>query len=169
MAFQYWTLVVEVIGSLGIMVTLVYLAIQLRQSTRQTLSENLEAAVTKYVGAATEMMKTEEDTDFLRRALNDYNGLSANQQARFYAWAVELMRGFEAISIKHRNALIDTNYFVEVQKLVIAWISCPGFTRMWHEVLKDLLPRRTREELEEALRAHKVPSAIELYPFLQLN
>lgn len=177
MTIQYWTLIVELIGSLGVMVTLLYLAIQMRQSTKQTLSENLELAVTKYVNAAIAMMRTEEDADFLRKALNDYNGLGANQKARFFAWTIDLLRGYEAIAIKHRNALIDTRYFGFAREQLVAWITCPGFQELWNEILRDSMPERTRDEIEGALQSRKTKPvtavfgkpATEFYSFLRFD
>ena len=168
MSIEYWTLIVEVIGSLGVMVTLLYLAIQMRQNTKQTFAENTEAAVTKYIDAAMELMRNEDDADFLRRALHDYNGLSPTQKTRFYAWAVNLLRGFEAIAIKHRSGLIDSEYFVAVQKLLASWIACPGLAELWSEA-KEFVPERTVEEIEFALRTYEVKPVTESWSFLQLT
>lgn len=68
--------VAELVSAIAVIVSLLYLAFQIRQTARQTSAENLQSTVDRWVGAQTTVMRTEEGTDFLRHAMHHYHELS---------------------------------------------------------------------------------------------
>ncbi len=70
----------EFIGSIAVVITLIYVARQLRQSLEASQTEGLNKALEVHVGQIAEMTATAEAADFFRRFCVDFHSLSLNEK-----------------------------------------------------------------------------------------
>lgn len=150
MNWQAFSGIAQIISAVAVVGSVVYLAIQIRQTRQQDVSENLQSTVDRWVTALTSAMRSEDDADFLRRALNDYESLSPPQVARLQAFMLDVVAPFQAIHGKHQSGLIDRRHWETVKTDLAAWFKCPGMLALWQEA-KFAYPPYLVEEIDRAI------------------
>ena len=160
--------VAEMISAAAVVISLVYLAVQLRHTARQTTADNLQATVERWVGALTSAMRSEEDADFLRRALHDYAALSPPQKARLHTFMLDLVAPFQAIHAKHESGLVDPRFWETIRVDMAAWFKCPGMLSLWEEA-KFAYPPYLVEEIDRAIEEHQGQPFTETASYLHLD
>lgn len=158
--------VAEIVSAVAVVISLVYLAIQIRQTRRQTAAENLQSAVEQWAGASTSAMRSENDADFLRRALRNYNALSPPQIARLHTFMLDLVVPFQAIHAKYENGLVDPRLWETIRSDMAAWLKCPGMPALWREA-KDAYPPYIVQEIDLAIEQHEGKPFSETAPYLR--
>jgi len=166
MNWQAIGVVADIVSAIAVVGSLIYLAIQLRQNTRQSRADNVQASVERWIEANVSPMRSEESADFLRRALNDYSVLSIPQRARLNAFLLELTSAFQAMYVKHRSGLLDAELYATCRTDVAGYLKCPGLAELWSEV-KFSFPPDLCSELDAAIDAHQGPPFTETLPYLR--
>ncbi len=75
----------EFVGGAAVLVTLVYLAVQIRQTKDLAVLESARSTSKDYTAFLFQLMNPDH-MELFRRGLNDFNGLSENDQARLHVW-----------------------------------------------------------------------------------
>ena len=75
--------IAETIGVFGVIVTIGYLAIQVRQSNRQDAVHGVQAAVKEFVNAYAAVTTDEISAENFRAGLNQFDDLTRNEKAIF--------------------------------------------------------------------------------------
>jgi hypothetical protein len=94
MSLSDWGVVAEIIASKGVLVTLVYLAIQIHQSIRQIKSRGLQAAIENFLHNFDKTTETGVGAEIFRKGLNDFDSLTASDQGCFHTKMHSLLHGF---------------------------------------------------------------------------
>src|SRR5262245_18122032 len=134
MDWQLIGVVSDTVNAAAVVISLVYVAIQIRNTRQQTTSDNLQATVQLWVEAQASLTRSEQDADFLRHALHNYGELSTGQIARFHTFLAELVLPFQAIHSKHESELIDPRFWETVRADMAGWFKCLGMLSLWKEV-----------------------------------
>jgi len=160
--------IAEIVSATAVVISLVYLAVQIRYTARQTTADNLQSTVDRWVGALTTAMRSEEDADFLRRALRDYDALSPPQKAKLHTFMLDLVMPFQAIHAKHEGGLVDTRLWETIRHDMAAWFKCPGMLSLWEEA-KFPYPPYLVEEIDAAIEEHQGRPFTDTLPYLRLD
>ena len=166
MNWQAIGVVADIVSAIAVVGSLIYLAIQLRQNTRQSRADNVQASVERWIEANVSPMRSEESADFLRNALNDYSVLSIPQRARLNAFLLELTSAFQAMYVKHRSGLLDAELYATVRFNIGGYLKCPGLAALWSEV-KFAFPRDLCREIDAAIEAHQGSPYTETLPYFR--
>ena len=120
----------EFVGGFAVLVTLIYLAVQLRQGVQLNRSASIRTFMQEYNGTLA-WTKEPGFTKLLRHGSKDFDGLSRNDQARVAAWLEQVLRtgyaGF-VTDPKGENPvthLVDTTFATLVR--------LPGFQQWWRQ------------------------------------
>ena len=116
----------EFVGAIAVVATLGYLAVQIRHSTVQARSEALRNATSTWVSQQRSAFATEQHTDFMRRALNDYCSLTADEKGRFFGVLLGYISPFADIYDKHRSGLMDEETFRAIEDAFANVVTSPG-------------------------------------------
>jgi hypothetical protein len=168
MNWQAIGIVAEIVSAVAVVISLVYLAIQIRQTRQQASTDNLQSTVDRWVGALISAMRSEEDADFLRHALHNYDELSVPQMARLHAFMMDLVAPFQAIHTKHESGLIDPRLWETIRTNMAGWFRCPGMLALWQQS-KSAYPPYLVEEIDAAIEAHEGRPFTETLPYLRLD
>ena len=159
MTIQDWGALGEIIGALAVVLSLVYLAIQIRQNNRQlahsakaheisTLEQNIEAA-----NRARELMiLNPEVADLFLRGLNGMEGLDRNERFRFDLLMRNTMNSLQGAYQKHLAMGGDPKDFEKVGSLIDSIIGNPGARRWIASVEADWRPQ-FREYVDQRIAA----------------
>ena len=83
------------------------------------------------VSVLTAATQSDEDTDFLRHALDGYESLSPSQIARLHTFVLDLVAPFQAVHGKQHSGLIDPRLWETLRTDLAGWFKCPGMLAIW--------------------------------------
>lgn len=140
MSIQDWGAIGEIVGAIAVVASLIYLAVQIRQNTRQ-ISHSLEttklAAFEQNVESgnrARELFVTDpEIAELFLKGLADYAGLEATEKFRCNMLFRNLFSSIQGGYIRQLTIGGDPGGFEGVQKTLDRLVKNPGI----HEWLED--------------------------------
>ncbi len=106
MSIQDWGAVGEIVGAIAVVVTLLYLAGQIRQNTQVARSAARQAITQGATDFARNLTESGELTDLLHRSL-DGQALEPNEMLRVQAFFYMTMRQYENIHYQHLSGMLD--------------------------------------------------------------
>ena len=123
----------EVTGALVVLLTLIYLAIQLRQNTNQLKAAAREATQKEFNDLRLLIFGNREVAHLYRTGLDDLDNLDETDKLRFIAWYDHIMSGFEGLyeRIKDGTMEHDAN---SMEKQIARFISSKGGRESWIEI-----------------------------------
>ncbi len=93
----------EILSSIAIVVTLVYLAIEIRQNTNALYAQSRQSVLT---AAQTELFVTVEHPELLLDVVQE-EPLTPAEQVKIGAWLAAAMRAREFSWLQYRDGIID--------------------------------------------------------------
>ena len=87
----------ELTGAVGVIASLFYLAIQIRQNTRSVRASSFHAVVTNLSNFSGGLGRDADGADVWIRGQRDFQALNPKEQARFVLLAISLFRNYENI------------------------------------------------------------------------
>ena len=159
-------LLVEVIGAVGIVVSLVYLAIQVRQNTNQAIATNLKAALDRWMDVTSGMHRTEEDVSLIRRALNDFEALSKDQKGVVTGHLLQLIAAYHSIMELHNRQLINPEVFATASESMAGYLKCPG-GRQWWNTVRFNTPKDLVTQLDRVIEESEIQPFTETLPHIR--
>ncbi len=122
--------VAETLGAIGVILTLIYLATQLRQNTRAlklnaeqyAVSENIENSI----GIA-----TSELPSLITRACMDLAQLNDDEIARFGFWANGTLRAWQHQHLLYSEDNLSAESWESSEKLMKSFLATDGFQQYW--------------------------------------
>jgi len=154
MTIQDWGALGEIIGAVAVVVSLIYLAIQIRQNTRQ-ISQSIESmrlnAFERNVESGNrirELMILNPDVaDLAARGTSDYLALSGTDKMRFELLISNILSGMQGAYVRHISLGGDDASFDGSLRVLDSLLARPG-VREW---LKTAEPD-WRPEFDELVR-----------------
>ena len=142
----------EVLGSIAVVITLVYLAVQIRQNTQS----NRTAAIQTMAGQDSTWLSTiaqdSELADIVSRGWRDFSALSEVERARFLAIMSQLCRQYDSQLHLWRDGAIPDPLWAASERTLVLCLSQPG-AREWWAGARSLYSEQFQELVEDRLRA----------------
>ena len=96
MSIQEWGAISEMVGAIAIIVSLIYVGVQLRQNTQATRVNTSQAFVQTVGGIMGHQIQEPEFRDIYWRGLAGLSNLHGSELAAFGGWTAQLLREFES-------------------------------------------------------------------------
>jgi hypothetical protein len=133
--------VAELIGAVGVIVSLIYLGNQVRQNTRAMRSATSQELLTSYNSLTEFQMTSEYGADLYHRlALGKWESVSAAEAAAYRVFIVKLLRVFEHAYIQNRAGLLAEDVWTGWRNQIAVSLAMPAFQVAWKPVRKLLSP-----------------------------
>lgn len=155
----------EVIGAVGVIVSLVFVGLELRQSNLLAASESLREGTQYWLQAYDESIGSEESTAFWRRGLNDYVGLSKDEKGRFYATFFRYVGAFDTLHDQYEAGLLREETYRSIARSYYSLVKMPGVQQMMREMEIYLAPHLLDPAHNEALSG--LEDDLAPWPFLE--
>jgi hypothetical protein len=123
--------IAEIIGGLGVIVSLVYLAIQIRKNTEAERTSTYQAVVSDFGALNNTMASSPELSHLFVQAMENYHQLSSDEKARISQIFFQTFRYFENMYYQHRKGYLDEEVWVGWKRLMLTYFSRPGFQAWW--------------------------------------
>ncbi|MDX1500155.1 MAG: hypothetical protein R3176_09675 [Woeseiaceae bacterium] len=134
MTIQDWGAIGELIGAVAVVVSLVYLAVQIRQNTAQ-ISHSIEAsrvaALERNVVAANRLRELiilhPEVADLLLEGLKGFRALGERERLRFEFLVRNILAEFQGAYIRHVSTSNDPAHLAGMAATLDRMLESPGF------------------------------------------
>ena len=119
----------ELIGASAVFISLVYLAVQIKNSKRSDqiiAASQAASAVDEWIG---QIVRDGELHDLYRRGLSEYESLSREEKSRFAMLIMQFLRSTETIWLHRQMDTIDTDYWFSVESSIARIVGSFGGIR----------------------------------------
>ena len=121
----------EIIGAVAVVVSLVYLAVQVRQNTRAQRTENFSRALDRIAAIQSSLSGDSETAVVVAKGVVDPENLTPRERIRF-TWAMyELFGAFEFIFLASRETAIPEEVWERWSSAGAWWLALPGVQVWW--------------------------------------
>jgi len=134
----------QLIGSLAVVLSVLYLALQVYQSTRVAKLAMQDAASTALRDVTKPFMENAELERIWRVGVEDISALSVEERSRFFHAAYQFLKAFETIHFHYVYGLMDRDLWESWHGLLRHYIVAPGLAHYW-KVRPELFSRRFRD------------------------
>ena len=121
----------ELVAAIATVLTLGYLAIQLRQNTRALRSQTFQQSSMDMSLTANAISSDGELAEIVVKASNGIGVLSPEERVRFHFWMLVAIRRFEAIYVQGVYGSIDPIRIEGFEKSIITLLSSGGPLEWW--------------------------------------
>jgi len=143
----------EFISGLAVVVTLVYLAIQIRHNTRAVRSSMHQDMVESTLRIAESVSDNADIAGIVLKAEEGYDDLTEEELIRFEAYAERVFSNFESVFYSYRNSMLEEDLWESWESSYLVDISRVSMRRFWHEE-RPLHLRDYMDFIEQHYRTH---------------
>jgi len=157
----------EFLGGLGVIVSLVYLAVQVRESSSSQRSENYARSLERMASMQQLFARDEMFTKLFNQGLVAPEQLSVTDRIRF-TWAItELLGNLEYMFFQARQGSIPLELWARWEVTLKWWLTFPGVRATWHARPTPFTPAFTKcvEQCIASGYQPETPGAWEAYLF----
>src|SRR5437762_13204709 len=122
----------QLIGSIAVVFSVLYLAIQVHRSTRVAKVAAQDAAAAAVRDVTNTFMENADMARIWRTGLENLDSLSAEDQARFFHAAHQFLKALETIHYHYANDLMDEQLWLGWQELLRHYIASSGMAHYWN-------------------------------------
>ena len=159
----------QLVSSIAVVLSVLYLAIQLRSSTRVARVAAMDAAAAALRDVTKPFMENAELGRVWRTGLENFGSLSADDQARFFHAAHQFLKAMETIHFHYVYGLLDAQLWEGWRELLRHYVATPGldyylslrgavFSRRFCKFVSELEPVTERFTVANLLGTAEPPS-----------
>ncbi|MFH1764670.1 MAG: hypothetical protein ABIF09_10805 [Gemmatimonadota bacterium] len=141
----------ELVGALGVIVSLVYLAKQMQQNTTSVRAASFNSMVQNSLRLLEHSFIDSEFAHFLHRAENDPSALSPEEKVRWDSYMTAVYRHFGNLVYQHRVGALDQEMWESYERTLVNHLRVPSW-RAWFEQNTALFSKSLVEHVERSPR-----------------
>jgi len=149
----------EIIGALGVILTLAYLAVQVRQNTVEVRSGQTQDLITANSEANYFMASDKEVADIMLRGMISRNDLSDSDQFRFNVFWFAAYNRFDFAYHQYSRGRLDPELWEKMDYEIPLYLSLPGANDWWQQD-KPRFSKKFVMYVEKRLVEFEVPESI---------
>ncbi len=134
----------QFISSIAVVLSVLYLAKELRRNTRVARVAAQDTAASAVRDVTNTFMENADMSRIWGTGLENLDTLSPEEHARFFHAAHQFLKALETIHFHHVNGLMDDQLWRGWQELLRHYIAAPGIARYW-EIRSQLFSDRFRQ------------------------
>jgi hypothetical protein len=142
----------ELVAAVGVIVSLIYLAFQIRQNTRSVKINTFQALAASRTEFAGAVVENPEVSTLLFAGLRDYEALQRDDRTKFAFLIYKLLAGIENQLFQYGQGELPTDQFEHIRSVIRWYARWPGFHAWWKDhpiAFGDTLTEFVENELRE--------------------
>jgi hypothetical protein len=151
MSFQDWGAIGEVVGAVAVVVSLLYLAMQIRIQNREARLSTINSSLSEWNSLLSLVADNSELANIWNRGLKNEE-LSEDDEVRFRAFANSYFRVVEGLYLQHLEGRLDDRLWHGIGKGYTELLAAAGLHRFWNH-RKDWYSSEFREFVEAAIKS----------------
>ena len=145
----------EIIGAVAVVVTLLYVARQIRQANAQTQATARYSFVEAYGHMNTSISGNKAVASVFRRGIKGLD-LDEDEYIQFFALLGQFLNTWSVLYDLHADGMLPENQWTMVRKDIITMMSEPGGREFWERVGHLGVHEDFRDAVNEALASDEV-------------
>ena len=132
--------IAQLVSSIGVVASFLYLAVQVHRSTRVTKLAAQDAATTALRDVTRPFAENPEVGRLWRNGLENLDSLSAEDKARFFHVAFQFLKAMETIHFHYIYGIMEEQIWRGWRNLYAHYLSSPGLEHYWrlrHDLFSD--------------------------------
>lgn len=121
----------EVVGAIAVVLSIAYLAVQVRQNTSTATAGNQNAWLNDYNSLLMEIYHDPDESVLIRRAIHDFAGLTKAEQIRAHAFFSALVNNSQNTYFLSEQGTFDARSTAVVINFTAAVLKAPGGAFWW--------------------------------------
>ena len=121
----------ELVGVMLVLVSIIYLTIQVRQNTKAMRIQTVHDLSKMYIEAQSSVAQNSELVALVQRGQINYEALDAKEQVRFGIQVAALLRMYSDLHYQYLQGTLDYDEWLGFKCLVEDTLSYPGFQAVW--------------------------------------
>jgi hypothetical protein len=114
MKLEKWALIAEIVGALAIVVSLLFVGLQIRQSNSLAATDALKEGTRIWTDAYVAAFGTEESTEFFRKVVRSCDELSPEEHGRFFGIMVNFISAYDNIFNQYTAGRLREDVYVSI-------------------------------------------------------
>ena len=147
MSIQEWGAISEMVGAIAIVVSLIYVGVQIRQNTQATRVMTSQAFVESYFGVIGQITRHPAFWDVYWRGLGGLSNLQGGELAAFGAWTGHLIRTWESFYFQWKAGAFEDQIWSGWKHQYRDVFVYPGIQEEW-KIRRDYFSDEFREFVE---------------------
>ena len=123
----------DIIGGIAVIVSLIYVGVQIRRNTKIGLSQTNQAAHESLANVSLEVAKNRELAVFLRKGLTTFEQLTDDEEFQFLLLMVTVFRRFENIFYQHKKGLLEDDLWEGYRQSNLIYFFTDGGQAFWKQ------------------------------------
>ena len=124
--------VAELLGAAAVVISLLYLAAQIRQNTRQVRFAAQQATIHELGNALRTQAQDRDWAELLSRGLNDLDGLDPIEKTQFLSHIGHIFRLYESAYLHHVEGSLDPRFWGGLERAMADILAYPGMRSAFH-------------------------------------
>jgi hypothetical protein len=152
---EQYALFAEIIGGIAIIVTLVFVGLQVRQSNSLATTDALKDGTQLWTNAYVAAFGAEEGTAFFRKAIDRCEEMSKDEQGRFFATMTRFISAYDNIFNQYEAGRLREEVFLSIASVYYAIVETPCAQKVLLHDLPLMPPYLVTPRDIEALSGHE--------------
>jgi hypothetical protein len=123
--------VANVLAAIGVIATLVYLSVQIRQNTKAVRSSSIQNLVQSFSTTAQAAVENEYIVPLLLKANAGSDGLSEEERGRLHFWFIMTFRRFEGVYFQRDLGIVDAQVIDGFERSHLAILTSKSAQTWW--------------------------------------
>ena len=141
----------DFVGGIAVIVTLAYLAVQIRRSTRATRAATLQQWVAMAATVNSTLSASSDFARLYRVGCENYDDLEPHERSQFMAFMFQTFNLFESLFLQAQNGEVDDAFFEAKMGTLFGGFNHPGVRQWWEKYAVPNYDPRFRQFVERRL------------------
>jgi len=134
----------ELVGAAAVVLTLGYLAVQIRQSSKSSRQQSYNDLVTRRSDCFFKMVESDDFTRILIEGCRA-GPLNEIEAQRFTSWMLNHVSHIQDVYLQRNGGLIEEPVWLAERQFLAVLVGLPGFMAWWKAATQYFLPEFVRE------------------------
>ena len=121
----------EIIGVIAVVISLIYVALQLKQNTQAIKQGSVKNIINTLRDATANLGQSEEKTEILLQLSQNTPELTMTQKVRSYVMLQNLMSAFELAYFEQSQGALEEEHWSGYQQFLVDICKAPGIREYW--------------------------------------
>ena len=123
--------IANLVAAIGVIATLIYLSVQIRQNTKAVRSSSIQNLVQSFSTTAQAAIENEDIIPLLLKSNTGADALTEVERARLHFWFIMTFRRFEGVYFQRDLGIVDADVIDGFERSHLAVLASKGAQDWW--------------------------------------
>ena len=145
----------ELVGAAAVVLTLGYLAVQIRQGSKSSRQQSYYDLVTRRTNLLNKMVESDYVTAIVIIGMRG-DAMKEIEAQRFTSWSLNYVSHMQDVYLQWRAGLVEENVWLAERQFLAVLVELPGFAAWWQVATQYYLP----EFISEVAKLEPIPVVV---------